>query len=415
MYKKTLWWILCFSGFIVFPCDDIYACRYNVRDVGFVNFESTAYKLIGLVDESVNDDIKNTFQQIAFAALLDSNIDFEFIDTKTQSNHPSLTYFTDEAKQNTPSAVLVSPKGKSYPIQMPPSNQEFKEKLWDVMDLIIYSDIREEIVQGAIDSYCVILFMEGDDQPKNEIAIQEIDKTIKQVKENMNNLPKEIDRPPITISIKKEDRKKEQIVLWSLGIQDTSEPHAAIIYGRARKIGDILKGSNITVNTLLSIVSVVGLSCECGLDRSWMMGTMLPVRWTDNYRETITKRLGFDPENPMVKTEISQIMSINNSGQRTSGQTTSTEDLLMGYGEFTLDFESEPLTTTAESNVEQEVSTTVESHVEPQVQESISDRMLANTPASTIPILTILLLAGVVVIGLGGGLYIFWKAQGRMS
>ena len=47
---------------------------------------------------------------------------------------------------------------------------------------------------------------------------------------------------------------------------------------------------------------------ECDLDRRWMHGNMLPVRWDKTIQNQIAQQLGFDPENPVVKMEISQIV-----------------------------------------------------------------------------------------------------------
>ena len=51
----------------------------------------------------------------------------------------------------------------------------------------------------------------------------------------------------------------------------------------------------------------------------------------------LVKQLGFDPESPMIKNEISQILS---KTPAFPGQDTS-EDPLLGYTEFTVTFDSE--------------------------------------------------------------------------
>ena len=54
---------------------------------------------------------------------------------------------------------------------------------------------------------------------------------------------------------------------------------------------DLLK--RIYVNNLLSIV---GADCECGLERSWIMGAMLPLRWDKNKQNEVFKWHNFDAE-----------------------------------------------------------------------------------------------------------------------
>jgi len=53
---------------------------------------------------------------------------------------------------------------------------------------------------------------------------------------------------------------------------------------------------------------VVGADCECGIDKNWILGTMLPIRWNKKWQDRLVKNLGFDPENPLIKMEINRIM-----------------------------------------------------------------------------------------------------------
>jgi len=67
-------------------------------------------------------------------------------------------------------------------------------------------------------------------------------------------------------------------------------------------------GEKISAENLLSILYVIGQDCECGLDLSWVGGTMLPMQWNQKMESRLAKSLGFDPENPYVKMEVSRII-----------------------------------------------------------------------------------------------------------
>ncbi len=102
-------------------------------------------------------------------------------------------------------------------------------------------------------------------------------------------------------------------MLWSLGWQasDKSEPAVAVIYGRGRRMGPLLKGDQITEEIVQNMLRFVGADCECGLDRTWMLGTMTPLRWGSKRQKEIIHQYGFDADNPMVVSEMSQILSVS--------------------------------------------------------------------------------------------------------
>ena len=41
---------------------------------------------------------------------------------------------------------------------------------------------------------------------------------------------------------------------------------------------------------------------------TWPQGTRLPVRWDEQLHAQVAKSLGFDPDNPLVKIEVSRII-----------------------------------------------------------------------------------------------------------
>ena len=75
-------------------------------------------------------------------------------------------------------------------------------------------------------------------------------------------------------------------------------------------MGPVLQGEQITNRRLFNLLTVVGADCECGLDNSWLLGRMIPLRWEGSVQAEVLKMLDFDVENPLVKAEMSQILSI---------------------------------------------------------------------------------------------------------
>jgi cell division septation protein DedD len=131
--------------------------------------------------------------------------------------------------------------------------------------------------------------------------------------------------------------------MWALNLAeyaaDTPPEDAAavVLYSRVRRMGPNLRGKELTPEFVTKFLSVIGADCECGLDRSWMQGTMLPIRWDSDTQKQVAAALGFDPEDPMTKTEISITIS---KGARTGGGSTSISpesDFSFGYTEFSPD------------------------------------------------------------------------------
>ena len=104
-------------------------------------------------------------------------------------------------------------------------------------------------------------------------------------------------------------------------------------------MGLVLRDERLDERSLTAIVNVIGLNCECGLDRKWMEGVMIPQQWDENVRRRLAEHLGFDPESPAIRVEMSQILAKGGSGERAHrnekvGETP--DDLLSGYREGTL-------------------------------------------------------------------------------
>ena len=88
---------------------------------------------------------------------------------------------------------------------------------------------------------------------------------------------------------------------------------------------------------------MVGQDCECGLDRVWMQGEPFPLSWGRTERTAAYAALGFDPDNPQVKGELSRIISRGpNSQAKRAASSSHFEQLSMGYSEELIEFNIEP-------------------------------------------------------------------------
>jgi len=294
----------------LFQVPYIFACQYNVRETGFVDLGNTPYLFTGYVDDQASDDMKVGFNQIAIEMLSESNIEFEMINIDRHKNHTALKYLDQWQINEFPSAVLVSPDSQSIPVTIYHPGQKFGPSLQSAIDEIVSSPYRDRIIEAAVKNYAVVFLIAGKNEEENKKANETAMAAINHVKKKMDMLPKPIRYPPVLIEMDYASIREEKILLWSLGIDinDMAGPYVAVIYGRGRWIGPLFMGTEINKNYLSEILLVVGADCECGLDQEWLQGTMLPARWDKERQARITESLGFDPENPIIKSEISRII-----------------------------------------------------------------------------------------------------------
>jgi len=285
------------------------ACRYNVRDVGFVDLETETYHLYGFIRPETPADAVSLLQQLPTAALRDCNIQVEIVNADGPANHPALKHLSRGIADSLPTAVLVSPDGQALPLPLSRPGQSFRDSLASALGETASSVKREEILRTISRAFAGVLLIEGDRADENDRARQAISRAIEAIRAQMQSMPKAVAEPPAMIVLDAAALLQERILLWSLGLEATRTalPRAVVLYGRARWIGPLMKGEEISEPNLTGLLSIIGADCECGLDVAWTLGTRLPVRWEEARHAQVAKALGFDPENPLVKIEVSRI------------------------------------------------------------------------------------------------------------
>ncbi len=297
------WFLSCLSSTAVF------ACRFNVRDVGFVDLENQPYLLFCYINNSTEKHVTDDYKEIAAAQLSQTNIKAITVNIDQTSDHPAMKYLSPDAK-NFPVFILLSPSEQVMQINSVDTGQGFKGRLQGALKEIVSSSMRQEIIEKTIDSFGVVLIIEGPDAEENKQAVTAAQAAIKKITNQMGWLPKAISKPPVLVELKAEQQQQEKILLWSMGIDadNIKKAHAIILYGRGRRMGPVLSGKLFTGEMLTKLLSVIGADCECGLDRSWMQGNMMPAKWDSERLKKLSELLGFDTEHPMVKMEMSQII-----------------------------------------------------------------------------------------------------------
>ena len=295
-----------------------FACRYNVRDVGFVDLETDSYRFYEFVRPETPADTVSLLRQLPAAALRDCNIQVEIVNADAPTNHPAFKHLPRGSSADSfPTAVLVSPDGQALPLTLSRPGQSFQDSLAAASREVASSVKREEIIRTISRAFAGVLLIEGDRADDNERARQAISRAIDAIRTQMQSMPKTVAEPPAMIVLDAAALLEERILLWSLGLEAarTELPRAVVLYGRARWVGPVMKGEEISEPNLTGLLSIIGADCECGLDVAWTLGTRLPVRWDEARHAQVAKALGFDPENPLVKLEVSRIAGRSNSSR----------------------------------------------------------------------------------------------------
>ncbi|MBX3744834.1 MAG: hypothetical protein KF833_05945 [Verrucomicrobiae bacterium] len=269
------------------------ACRYSVRDTGFVELGEAPWRLV--LSAPATGPWHDLYRPAAAAALLDANIEFAF-EPSPDAGEPVLALVASDGRR------LELARAGTLPADRPGAI--------DLLERIALSPVRSEIHQATLDAFAVVLLIEGTDTAANARARNAIDAAILGIARLMPSMPKPVDHPPRLLILHPGDLAREAITVWGLGLEPrvVQDPRVVLLYGRGRRLGAPIDGPLITQTLLQERLAIIGQDCECELDRSWMQGPLVPARWDAQRQAHAARVLGFDPENPLVRTEISRIV-----------------------------------------------------------------------------------------------------------
>ena len=316
------------------------ACRYNVRDIGFVDLGVDTCILFALIDTDTPPTIVEDFKAVVSDRFNDTDLRVELVNVADDPSHPAVDLAGAANIASRPAALFVAPDGRFRTVKIAAEAVTFKSTLAAALDALVTSPLRQQIAEACARKYGVVLIIEGTNAEENAAARTAADAAAKLMSEHMDFLPKPISEGPIALTLPRSAFKQEELLLWCLNLEPETilQPHAAIFHGRARRIGPVLKGDEVTENTIANILALIGADCECGLDRQWMEGPLLPAKWPGETRAALVQSLGFDPDSPMVKMEVSMILrrgSASAGGLDVAGLGAAP----YGYQEIVVDFE----------------------------------------------------------------------------
>ena len=299
-------WILAVALVLLIAALPASACRYSVREVGFVGLDEAPYRFL-LYPGGAPEDVVARVKRAAYTAFIDCHVRIE----QVADGETGVDYIARHELTRFPAGVLVAPEGQSLPVLLPADVLGDDDSLLALFRPLVASPVRDALRDAVVEPFCTLLLIHGDDAKLNVTTKVRTEAAIQELTANMSQLEKGTEVPPRLLELTAANRAGELPLLWCLGLSpaDLAQPRVAVLFGRARRMGSVLRGDRVTQDSLVEIMSLIGASCECGLDRKWMQGPMILMDWDNIDQAALANHLGFDPESPMVKTEISQIIA----------------------------------------------------------------------------------------------------------
>lgn len=285
-----------YTAFIVFLAyTSVFACKYTIREIGFSTLSKVTYVLYRI------DENSSFFPKQLEHNFAESNVVGRGLNLKSNEDNPIIKFAKDQ-KLMFPAYVLAAPDGRMI---------ELSKK--DILNNALSSPVRKQLLNYLPEAYASVILIDGKNISENQFASELINKTCKRVENIMPNMPKQVDVGPNMIQISNEEFEREKVLLWSFGIYEIpDQPMSLVVYGKGRIMGEKISYTQINEDVVYKYLSIIGADCECGLDRKWMLGYQMPLNWPKPIRQNLSNTLGFDVDNPMVLTEMSRILSIEN-------------------------------------------------------------------------------------------------------
>ncbi len=318
-----------------------YGCRYTIREIGYADIGSSPNYLYVFTDSNTSEKEIATIRKLSAALLIENNVITEIFHVDRENPEQLTEMMARYAVVTFPSAVFQIPGGDHmlFPLNHP--GKSLNESFWILLEDLNSSVVRTAIKEKLVDAYCVILFVEGKERQQNNNILREIKEAVSEISMTYDQMPKAVDSPTALLVLHRKNIPDERLLLMSLGIteEEAESPAVAILYGRGRIMGPALTGELINQDRILNLLTIVGADCECGLDHSWILGRMIPMRWGSGIQSDIAKSLGIDVENPLVKSEMTQILSLKPPHDNLLDPMGNN---LLGYSEGKLDIKKSP-------------------------------------------------------------------------
>ena len=151
------------SLLIVMLVGVVLACKYSVRDVGFVDLSEDQYGLYLFLSDQASEGMSRDARTIATATFLESNLSLQVAHLGQEPEHASLWMAKAIGIDTCPAALLRSPDGQSLRIPLPSGSNTAvtDDDLWTLMEETVTSPKREWLLGQLLDAFSVVVLLES--------------------------------------------------------------------------------------------------------------------------------------------------------------------------------------------------------------------------------------------------------------
>lgn len=307
-----------------------FGCPYSIRDAGFIVRDPEPYRLLVIgCGDSDRSSCRTELRRAAGTALDQANVEARVVDPANDAD-PLAAKVAGLAKTETQCA-LVSPAGEVLPLA---TGSDYTPVLRQVVE----SPVRTTLVGHLVKQWAVVLVVEGTDPAQNRTILTAATAAAKQMAGFRPEMGEPVKTAPPIVRVRWDD-PKEQILRWSLGLDggDTKQTRVAILFGRGRRVGQILPSSQATTGRMLEMLKLLGKNCTCTADPSWLLGPALPLNWGRSLQEQVREQLGFDPNSPAVANTLSGVWKTLSPANSALVPGENVPEPNTGYVEFSVD------------------------------------------------------------------------------
>ncbi|MEN6304381.1 MAG: hypothetical protein ABFD96_16730 [Armatimonadia bacterium] len=316
------------------------ACPYSIRDAGFIVTDPVPYRFGVVVCNASEAALAAQREQLRKAAALAlDHADVEAVMVDGRNKDDTLVQKAEAlgAEGHEAQYVLLSPRGEAMALKAP-VRLSGEKAYTALLREVVESPLRDRIMSQIVTEWAVILVVDGADTAENRKVVDAATAAARQMvgfKPEMGHTIKSV--PPVLRT--KWDDDREQVLRWSLGLDDGSHRQArvAVLFGRGRRVGPVLTATQATTPRLLETLRLMGKNCTCTADPTSLIGPALPLNWGQDRQQQVREVLGFDPNSPAVATTLSGVWKTLRpaDGALVPGDTV--PDPTTGYVEFSVD------------------------------------------------------------------------------
>ncbi|MFM7102170.1 MAG: hypothetical protein ACKO3N_13475, partial [Verrucomicrobiota bacterium] len=175
----------CLTALLLVLAVPAWACRYSVRDTGFVDLGRDPWRL----EVSGPPGFRQLGRQAAAAVLLDSNVALD--------PDPNPAAGRDAA----PALRLRGGAGRTLELPLPQPPPRSVADMAALLETVVASPARTGMLRLALESYAVIVLVEGTDPAANEAARGAVEAAVARIRPLLPEMPKPVTVPPAVLRL----------------------------------------------------------------------------------------------------------------------------------------------------------------------------------------------------------------------